>query len=189
MSHGQRALSHLRLSHSIVLRAVPTQVRRMFSARVPRGHVRCSGSGPIAPGEALGRGKHDVDAPRHRERNLPIRTQRVESRPAKGRATSRKRVLRGVWVTSAAKRRQRACRPLRSSSEKTTSRRPTPLRQRKAASCSRSGLAARLLRGLRTVACTHWGSSGNLGGPVVSVETNRFSGSGRKVQADARRCP
>ena len=147
------------------------------------------GSGLIAPGEALGRGKHDVDAPRHRERNLPIRTQRVESRPAKGRATSRKRVLRGVWVTSAAKRRQRACRPLRSSSEKTTSRRPTPLRQRKAASCSRSGLAARLLRGLRTVACTHWGSSGNLGGPVVSVETNRFSGSGRKVQADARRCP
>ncbi len=148
-----------------------------------------TGSGLIAPGEALGRGKHDVDAPRHRERNLPIRTQRVESRPAKGRATSRKRVLRGVWVTSAAKRRQRACRPLRSSSEKTTSRRPTPLRQRKAASCSRSGLAARLLRGLRTVACTHWGSSGNLGGPVVSVETNRFSGSGRKVQADARRCP
>jgi len=31
--------------------------------------------------------------------------------PGKGRAASRKRVLRGARVTVAAKRRQRACRP------------------------------------------------------------------------------
>jgi len=97
--------------------------------------------------------------------------------------------LRGVCgVTATAKRRQRACRPLRSSPEKTTLRRPTSLRQRKAASCSRSGLAARLLRGLRTEACTHRGPSGNLGGPVVSVEKTRFGLRENKVLANARWC-
>ena len=38
-------------------------------------------------------------------------TQRVEVPPGQGRATSRKRVLRGTGATLAAKRRQRARRP------------------------------------------------------------------------------
>ena len=69
----------------------------------------------------------------------PSGSARSRSRIPPGKGTSHQPEASLAWCLG--NRHCEACRPLRSSPEKTTSMRSTPLRQRKAAPCSRSGLA------------------------------------------------
>src|SRR5208337_1083628 len=99
-------------------------------------------------------------------------TLRVTNPARKSRASSRKRVLRGGWVTTPAKRRQpdQTLCDRAPKSQLVVSPRRGQSRGPRQATNPWSTQPAWSHRGRRSMANDHKGSSGNLGDPVVSIE-------------------
>src|SRR5208337_4742621 len=99
-------------------------------------------------------------------------TLRVTNPARKSRTSSRKRVLRGGWVTTPTKRRQpdQTLCDRAPKSQLVVSPRRCRSRGPRQATNSWSTQPAWSHRGRRSMANDHKGSSGNLGDPVVSIE-------------------